>query len=227
MTLSLALHAALSGLTAASRASGVVSENIANALTPGYARRSIILDSQSDVSPGVRVLGIERHVDLGFVGTPVDVATRIDVRRGVDGIHAAQPGPVLGLQRGVGGLHVGEQRVAASAVGQDLHLEHGGGRGFLVAGHVGVPAVAVGDGGVPVGADDEDGGVLVLGGCGRVFVEGAESAGEVHLDVGRQWRLPFEGQDAVVEPGRVEGGECGVVDPVGQVDTVDLGTEHR
>ncbi|WP_109465395.1 flagellar hook-associated protein FlgK [Albibacillus kandeliae] len=72
MTLSLALHAALSGLTAASRASGVVSENIANALTPGYARRSIILDSQSDVSPGVRVLGIERHVDPGILANRRD-----------------------------------------------------------------------------------------------------------------------------------------------------------
>lgn len=67
MSLSTALHSALSGITAAGRASGVVSENIANALTPGYARRSLVLDSQSDVAPGVRVTGLVRHVDPGIV----------------------------------------------------------------------------------------------------------------------------------------------------------------
>ncbi len=70
MSLSTAMHSALSGITAAGRASGVVSENIANALTPGYARRSIVLDSQSDVAPGVRVTGLIRHVD------PVIIANR-------------------------------------------------------------------------------------------------------------------------------------------------------
>lgn len=63
MSLSTALNSALSGLTAAGRASGVVSENIANALTPGYARRSLVLDSQSDVAAGVRVTGLIRHSD--------------------------------------------------------------------------------------------------------------------------------------------------------------------
>lgn len=67
MSLSTALHSALSGITAAGRASGVVSENIANALTPGYARRSLVLDSQSDVAPGVRVTGLVRHVDPGII----------------------------------------------------------------------------------------------------------------------------------------------------------------
>lgn len=70
MSLSTALHSALSGITAAGRASGVVSENIANALTPGYSRRSLVLDSQSDVAPGVRVTGLIRHSD------PVIIANR-------------------------------------------------------------------------------------------------------------------------------------------------------
>lgn len=67
MTLSTALHSALSGLAAQGKASGVVSENIANALTPGYSRRSLEMESNSAVSAGVRVIGIRRHVDPAHV----------------------------------------------------------------------------------------------------------------------------------------------------------------
>ncbi|MEM7321301.1 MAG: hypothetical protein AAF408_20035 [Pseudomonadota bacterium] len=62
MTLSTALNVALSGLASASRASGLVSENIANAMTPGYARRSLEL-ATNGVSGGVRVTGITRNSD--------------------------------------------------------------------------------------------------------------------------------------------------------------------
>lgn len=67
MTLSTAINSAFSGLTAAGRASGVVSENISNAMTPGYARRTLNLHSHGDVAPGVRVGGITRHVDPGIL----------------------------------------------------------------------------------------------------------------------------------------------------------------
>lgn len=67
MTLSAALFGALSGLNAQGRASGIVSENIANALTPGYARRSLELASQGDRATGVRVIGINRHVDPAII----------------------------------------------------------------------------------------------------------------------------------------------------------------
>lgn len=70
MTISAAIHSAMSGLVAAGRASGVVSENIANAMTPGYARRSIMLSSNADAGPGVQVLGIRRNAD------PVLIADR-------------------------------------------------------------------------------------------------------------------------------------------------------
>ena len=63
MSLSTAFYSALTGIGATGRASGVVSENIANALTPGYVRRSEILETQSDVAPGVRMTGVMRHVD--------------------------------------------------------------------------------------------------------------------------------------------------------------------
>ncbi len=70
MSLSSALHNAMSGLVAARRASGVVSDNIANAMTPGYVRRSLAVTSNADAGSGVRVVGVVRHAD------PVAIANR-------------------------------------------------------------------------------------------------------------------------------------------------------
>jgi flagellar hook-associated protein 1 len=66
MSISAAFNSAVSGLTAASRAAEIVSENIANAQTTGYARRSLNLGSNT-VGPGVRILGVQRHSDPGIV----------------------------------------------------------------------------------------------------------------------------------------------------------------
>ena len=66
MSISAAFHSAISGLTAASRAAEIVSENIANAQTLGYSRRSLNL-SANIVGPGVRILGVQRHADPGIV----------------------------------------------------------------------------------------------------------------------------------------------------------------
>lgn len=63
MTISSALHSAMSGLTAASRASEIVSQNIANVMTDGYARRSLLLGANANAGPGVQILGIRRHAD--------------------------------------------------------------------------------------------------------------------------------------------------------------------
>ncbi|MEO9779220.1 MAG: flagellar hook-associated protein FlgK [Sedimentitalea sp.] len=63
MSISSALNSALSGLTAASRASGIVSDNLANVMTPGYARRSLELSSAAETGPGVQVVGVHRHSD--------------------------------------------------------------------------------------------------------------------------------------------------------------------
>lgn len=70
MTLSNALHSAMSGLVAAGRASGVVSANIANAMNPGYARRSLVLAANVRSGPGVLSVGVQRHAD------PVLIASR-------------------------------------------------------------------------------------------------------------------------------------------------------
>lgn len=65
MSISAALSNAITGLSAASRSAELVSSNVANAMTEGYARREIQLSASSanGVGDGVRVDGIRRVVD--------------------------------------------------------------------------------------------------------------------------------------------------------------------
>lgn len=69
MSISHTLSNALSGLTAASRAAGVVSSNLANALTDGYGRRRLDLSAASigGQGAGVRIDGVTRLVDRGIL----------------------------------------------------------------------------------------------------------------------------------------------------------------
>ncbi len=66
MSITSALSNAISGLTASSRAAGVVSTNLANVLTEGYAPRDIVLSSQGRIG-GVSVVGVTRNVDEGLL----------------------------------------------------------------------------------------------------------------------------------------------------------------
>ena len=65
MSISTSLQNAFSGLRAASRSVETISNNLANALTEGYARREIELSSLTldGHGRGVRVAGVERAVD--------------------------------------------------------------------------------------------------------------------------------------------------------------------
>lgn len=65
MSLSTALSNATSGLAVTSRAADIVSGNVANALTPGYARRELELQSQTlgALGMGVQVAGVTRVSD--------------------------------------------------------------------------------------------------------------------------------------------------------------------
>lgn len=68
MSLTSALSSAMSGIRAASRGSEIVSGNIANANTPGYARRTLSISSDSTgPAVGVRVNGVLRHVDQQII----------------------------------------------------------------------------------------------------------------------------------------------------------------
>ncbi len=65
MSISATLNNALSGLVAASRSAQVVSDNVANALTDGYARREIELSARvgDGSGAGVQFDGLTRIVD--------------------------------------------------------------------------------------------------------------------------------------------------------------------
>lgn len=67
MTISGALSNAMLGLRAASRGAEIVSANVSNALTPGYARRVLSLSSQATAgTAGVRIGGIDRISNAGL-----------------------------------------------------------------------------------------------------------------------------------------------------------------
>ncbi|MEI6798751.1 MAG: flagellar basal body protein [Pseudomonadota bacterium] len=65
MSFGTAFASALSGLTAASKASELVSSNIANATTPGYGRRALILAAQitGGNGQGVKIVSVNRAED--------------------------------------------------------------------------------------------------------------------------------------------------------------------
>ncbi|AGT11311.1 flagellar hook-associated protein FlgK [Paracoccus aminophilus] len=69
MSISAALSNAISGLTAVSRGAEVVSSNLANALTPGYAARELQLSSRTLIGNGggVKVEGVLRLVPAEIV----------------------------------------------------------------------------------------------------------------------------------------------------------------
>ncbi|MFN6951942.1 MAG: FlgK family flagellar hook-associated protein, partial [Albidovulum sp.] len=69
MSLSASLANALTGLTASARAASVVSSNVANAMTEGYARRELNLSPQSvgGAGAGVKVDGVTRVVDRALL----------------------------------------------------------------------------------------------------------------------------------------------------------------
>lgn len=69
MSISSTLSSALSGLTASARAAELVSSNVANALTEGYARRELEITSRSvgGSGQGVSVVGVRRVVDQALV----------------------------------------------------------------------------------------------------------------------------------------------------------------
>ncbi|MCU0801854.1 MAG: flagellar hook-associated protein FlgK [Rhodobacteraceae bacterium] len=69
MSISASLNNALTGLTANARAAELVSNNVANATNPSYARRELQLGARvvGDVGQGVAVLGVERMVDRALL----------------------------------------------------------------------------------------------------------------------------------------------------------------
>ena len=71
MSITTALHNALSGLQSSARQAEVIGDNIANALTPGFSRRSVDLAAQvvAGQGQGVRVAGVTLAQDLALTGS--------------------------------------------------------------------------------------------------------------------------------------------------------------
>lgn len=67
MSLTQGLAAATTGLAASARMAEVVSANLANSLTDGYGRRSVLLSASVVGSKGVTVDAVMRHVDRGIL----------------------------------------------------------------------------------------------------------------------------------------------------------------
>ncbi|PZO67682.1 MAG: flagellar hook-associated protein FlgK [Paracoccus denitrificans] len=69
MSLANALSNAMSGIRAAARGTEVVASNIANAATPGYARRELSLSARTDIAAGggVRIDGVQRIVQQSIL----------------------------------------------------------------------------------------------------------------------------------------------------------------
>ena len=70
MSVTSALAGALSGLSATSRQAEILSSNVANATTPGYARRQVSLGAAvlAGQGQGVQVLGVTRDIDRQLLG---------------------------------------------------------------------------------------------------------------------------------------------------------------
>jgi flagellar hook-associated protein 1 len=65
MSLSHVLNTSLSGLRATQAGLSLVASNVANAQTPGYVRKSLLVEASigNEVSNGVRIIGVERELD--------------------------------------------------------------------------------------------------------------------------------------------------------------------
>lgn len=100
MSIARALGNAISGLTATARGTEAVAANIANASTPGYARRDLVVSAQTagGNAGGVRVDGVTRAVNASVLSesrlaeaaraeaaTRLDFAARIDDAIGIAG----------------------------------------------------------------------------------------------------------------------------------------------
>lgn len=113
MSIAGALSNALSGLTASSRSAEMVSNNIANALTEGYARRELVVGPRvlGGTGQGVSVAGVNRTVDLVLLSdrrvaeagtgdrqTRVEFLARLETAIGVPGAEGSLTARVAALE---------------------------------------------------------------------------------------------------------------------------------
>lgn len=104
MSLTAAMNSAVSGLGAVTRATELVANNIANAATPGYGRRTLALSSYGGGLSGVRVMGVVRQSDPILASQRRDADAQLaqaDVRTSFFQAVSREigaPGDIYGLQ---------------------------------------------------------------------------------------------------------------------------------
>ena len=103
MSLSSAMNSAVSGLTATARATEVVSENVANSGTDGYARRSLNTSAAANGSQGVRINGVTRHVDPALLSNRREAEANHTGAQELADFHAKLEG-LLGLPGDAGSI---------------------------------------------------------------------------------------------------------------------------
>ena len=94
MNLSTAFNNAVSGLTASSRGTSVVSDNIANAQTPGYARRSLELTTNTISGTGVRTVGVVRNHDPVLTANRRTTDADLAYQSALSGFHTGVEGVI-------------------------------------------------------------------------------------------------------------------------------------
>ena len=130
MSITRALSNAMSGLTATARGTELVSANIANVMTPGYARRELAISPQSMGGNlgGVRIDGVVRAVNLSMLSesrlagaAQGEAATRAAFLSSIEAV-IGMPGQAGGLAARLTGF----QSALASAAARpddDLRLQ--------------------------------------------------------------------------------------------------------
>jgi flagellar hook-associated protein 1 FlgK len=88
MNMTTAFNNAVSGLTAAGRGTSVVSDNLANALTPGFARRSLEMTTNAISGHGVRTVGVVRNQDPVLTANRRATDADLAFQTAVSGFHS-------------------------------------------------------------------------------------------------------------------------------------------
>ena len=167
---------------------------------------------------GARVLRLVRH-------TEILVEAAIDRLAVVDRGHALEIPLHAVAERFVGGVHAGEQRVAAFGRA-GLDVEDAAHRRLDIAGDVGVPTLAIGARAVLVGVDDHQLGLARLVRRGGMQVQVAPQPAEGEVLVGRDG-LVAEENHRVLGQRAVQLVDGLVAERPAEVDATHLRAEDR
>lgn len=129
MSITKALSNAVSGLTATARGTEVISSNLANLMTPGYARREMEVSAQTlgGSGGGVRIDGITRVVKAGLLAemrlagsAKAEATTRLTFMKSMEQL-VGLPGDVGGLGTALGNFRAALSE-ASSRPDDDIRL---------------------------------------------------------------------------------------------------------